>query len=144
MNDFLPDSTGHEPLRVLVADDDNDIAETVRFCLEQEGFEVRIARNGYEALGAAHAWKPDIVLLDVMMPRENGYRVSRFLKEAIDASTLPPMSIVLVTARRLEDPDREQTFSEFSRADEVLYKPFEMDELIGLVRRLAPAGHPVA
>lgn len=137
MSEFAVPSPGKEPIRVLVADDDTDIAETIRFCLEQEGYEVRVASNGYEALGAAHAWHPQVVLLDVMMPRENGYRVSRALKDAVVSNLLPPMSTVLVTARKLDDPEREETFAEFSRADEVLYKPFEMDELIALVDRLA-------
>ena len=119
--------------RVLVVDDESDISETVSFCLEQEGFDVRTASNGYEALGLVRAWLPHVVLLDVMMPGENGYRVSRLVKEDQERGALPAISVFLVTARKLEDPEREQAFAEFSRADGVVYKPFDMDALIEIV-----------
>lgn len=128
--------------RVLLVDDEVGITDGVRFCLEQEGYEVETAVNGFEALGAIRAWKPQLVLLDVMLPRENGYRVSRFAKEDVARGLLPPMSIVLVTARRLEDEERERTFAEFSQADRVIYKPFDLDELLALVRELI--GEPAA
>ena len=130
-------------VRVLVVDDETDISETVKFCLEQEGYDVRTAVNGYEALGVTRAWLPHVVLLDVMMPGENGYRVSRLIKEDAERGALPATSTLLLTARKLDDPDREQTFSEFSKADGVLYKPFDMDELVETVRRLAVATAPV-
>lgn len=128
-----------ERKRALVADDESDIGETIKFCLEQEGFEVRTACNGYEALGAVRAWSPHVVLLDVMMPLENGYRVSRFIKEDVDRGLLRPTPVLLVTARKLEDADREQTFAEFSRADGVIYKPFDLDELVARVQDLVGA-----
>ena len=65
--------------RILVVDDEADISATVAFCLEQEGFDVKTAGNGYEALGVVRAWLPHLVLLDVMMPGENGYRVCRLV-----------------------------------------------------------------
>lgn len=124
-------------IRVLLADDEPDITEALRFCLEQEGFEVQVAGNGYEALGALRAWQPHVALLDVMMPRENGYRVCRFAKEDMDKGLIPVAPILLVTARRLEDPERERTFWEFSRCDAVVYKPFDLEELITTVKRFA-------
>ena len=126
-----------ETLRVLVVDDEADIAESVKFCLEQEGYEVRSACNGWEALGAVKTFAPHVVLLDVMLPHENGYRVSRLIKEDCDRGVLPMTAVALVTARKLEDPEREQTFSAFSRADRVLYKPFDIDDLLGAVREMA-------
>src|SRR6185295_10022632 len=108
----------------------------VRFCLEQEGYAVMTAANGYEALGIVRAWQPHVVLLDVMLPGENGYRVSRLVKEDEERGALPPVAVVLVTARKLDDPEREQTFAQFSRADRVVYKPFDIDELLGTVREL--------
>ena len=122
-----------EKPRVLVVDDEGDISETVKFCLEQEGLEVMTAANGLEALGAVRAWLPHVVLLDVMMPGENGYRVCRLVKEDQERGMLPPVTVLLVTARKLDDPEREQTFAEFSRADGVIYKPFDMDVLIATV-----------
>ena len=129
----MHDAEGETP-RVLIADDESDIAETLRFCLEQEGCEVQVARNGHEALGAIRSWRPHVALLDVMMPRENGYRVCRFAKEDADRGAIPPVKIFLVTARRLDDAKREQTFAEFSRCDGVIYKPFDLEDLIAKVR----------
>ena len=128
-----------EPVRVLLVDDEPDIIEPVRFCLEQEGYDVQTAGNGHEALGAIRSWLPQVVLLDVMLPRENGYRVSRFVKNDVDSGVLPPTKVLLVTARKLDDPDRERTFAEFSRADGVVYKPFDLDALIETVHELARA-----
>lgn len=126
-----------ETLRVLVVDDEPDIAESVKFCLEQEGYDVRSACNGWEALGAVRTFAPHVVLLDVMLPHENGYRVSRLIKEDADRGAIGMTAVALVTARKLEDPEREQTFSEFSRADRVLYKPFDIDDLLTAVREMA-------
>ena len=122
--------------RILVVDDEPVISETVRFCLEQEGYEVRTACNGWEALGAVRSWQPHLVLLDVMLPHENGYRVSRLVKEDVDRGLLPPTAIALVTARKLDDKEREKTFADFSGADRVIYKPFDIDELVGAVSEL--------
>ena len=134
MQTTMHDPEGETP-RVLIADDEQDIAETLRFCLEQEGCDVQVASNGHEALGAIRSWRPHVALLDVMMPRENGYRVCRFAKEDADRGVIPPVTILLVTARRLDDTEREQTFAEFSRCDAVVYKPFDLEELIATVRR---------
>ena len=135
METWTINGTDGEVPRILIADDESDIAETVRFCLEQEGCEVQVACNGHEALGAIRAWRPHVALLDVMMPRENGYRVCRFAKEDADAGLIPPITIFLVTARKLDDPERERTFAEFSRCDGVVYKPFDLEELLSLVKR---------
>ena len=134
--DNQANESGPQVRRVLVVDDEPDISETIKFCLEQEGYEVRTASNGYEALGMARAWQPRLVLLDVMLPGENGYRVSRLIKEDSERGTMRETAVLLVTARKLDDPEREQTFAEFSRADGVIYKPFDLDHLIETVRRL--------
>lgn len=134
MDTWNQNGNGGEVPRILLADDEPDIAETLRFCLEQEGCEVQVACNGHEALGAIRSFRPHVALLDVMMPRENGYRVCRFAKEDADRGAIPPLRIYLVTARKLDDPERERTFAEFSRCDGVVYKPFDLEELLALVR----------
>lgn len=118
--------------RVLVVDDEPDVVETIKFSLEQKGFEVLTAYDGYEALGVVRAEEPDLVVLDVMLPKENGYRVSRFIKEDVKSGKLSKnIAVLLLTARRLDnDPEREATFMDFSQADLMMYKPFDMDELI--------------
>ena len=118
--------------RILVADDELDILETLIFTLQQEGYEVSSAKDGEEALRRARELEPDLILLDVMMPKENGYRVSKILKEEMAAEKLSKdIKIVLLTARDLSgDAEREEMFMKFSQADEILYKPFELEELV--------------
>jgi len=123
-------------LKILVADDEQDVIDTVRYCLEREGFEVVTAANGLEALGAVRVQRPDLLILDVMMPGENGYRISRMIREDQESGIYAEsLRILLLTARDLRrEPERERTMMEFSGADRVLYKPFELDELVATVR----------
>lgn len=130
--------------KILVADDEPDVLESLKFRLLLEGYEVATAADGLEALGAARSGQPDLVLLDVMMPLENGYRISRLLREDEARGVYPEgLRIVLLTARNLaSDPDRERIFLEFSRADLMLYKPFDLELLVEQIARLL-AGDPV-
>ncbi len=130
--------------KILLVDDEPDILETVQYALEREGYEVTTATTGIEALGAVRVSEPDLVLLDVMLPGENGYRVARMIRDDQEKGVYQRhFPIVLVTARDLSlDPDREKMFKEFSRADMMVYKPFDLDDLLGLVASLTsrPAG----
>lgn len=124
--------------KILVVDDDLDILETIRFCLEAEGYDVTTAVDGEEGLNRAKQVKPELIILDVMMPKINGYRVSQMIKvgqESENSSKKP--SVILLTARNLKgDSDREKMFMNFSQADLMMYKPFEMDDLLARVRGL--------
>lgn len=129
--------------KVLVVDDDPDLRESLACLLEGVGYDVAEAADGYAALGAALVIRPDVVLLDVMMPRENGYRVARKLREAQAAGLLPEaLKVILVTARKLDhDPERELLFEQFARPDLVVYKPFDVNGLLSAVAAvLTPAG----
>lgn len=127
-----------DPQTILVVDDEPDIVESIQFRLEREGYRVVTAADGVDALGTLRLNDPDLVILDVMMPRESGYRVSKMIKEDSQSRKISKhIPVILLTARNLKnDPDREKLFSEFSQADAVIYKPFEMDELIQQVREL--------
>ena len=124
--------------KILVVDDDPDILETIRFSLEAEGYDVTTAVDGEEGLNRAKQVKPELIILDVMMPKINGYRVSQMIKgdgESGNSSKRP--AIILLTARNLkEDPDREKMFMNFSQANLMMYKPFEMDDLLERIRGL--------
>lgn len=124
--------------KVLLVDDEPDVVEVVEFCLEQAGYEVVTATNGLEGLGAARAQDPDVILLDVMMPGENGYRVAQMIRED-EAMRLSDrrVPIILLTARDLSsDPEREKMFMDFSQANLMMYKPFDMSELISQIDEL--------
>jgi DNA-binding response OmpR family regulator len=108
---------------VLVADDDPDILALVRFRLERDGYEVLSAPDGETALDLALARPPDLAVLDVMMPRLDGYEVTRRLREHGPTTTIP---IILLTAR-VQEPDLERGFE--AGADDYVTKPFSPQAL---------------
>jgi DNA-binding response OmpR family regulator len=108
---------------VLIADDDPDILALVRFRLERDGYEVLSAPDGETALDLALARTPDLAVLDVMMPRLDGYEVTRRLREHGPTTTIP---IILLTAR-VQEPDLERGFE--AGADDYVTKPFSPQAL---------------
>ena len=124
--------------KILVVDDELDVLETVRYRLEQAGHEVATSGDGIQALGMVRASQPDLLILDVMLPGENGYRVAHYIREDESAGIYPQrLPIILLTARDLSaEPDREKMFMEFSGADRVIYKPFDLEDLVRQVDEL--------
>src|SRR5207302_10017809 len=121
--------------RVLVVEDDGDIAEVLRRSLRLDGYEVRLAGDGVQALDESSLFEPDAVVLDLGLPRLDGIEVCRRLREEGD------VPILMLTARdgldaRVEGLD--------SGADDYLVKPFEREELLArlraLLRRRPPRG----
>jgi DNA-binding response OmpR family regulator len=108
---------------VLVADDDPDILALVRFRLERDGYEVLSAPDGETALDLALARTPDLAVLDVMMPRLDGYEVTRRLREHGPTTGIP---IILLTAR-VQEPDLERGYE--AGADDYVTKPFSPQAL---------------
>jgi DNA-binding response OmpR family regulator len=115
-------TTATKPV-VLVADDDRDILELVAFRLERAGYDVVTAGDGAEALEAADARVPDVAVLDVMMPRLDGYEVTRKLREREATERIP---VILLTAR-VQEADVQRGFE--AGADDYLKKPFSPQEL---------------
>jgi DNA-binding response OmpR family regulator len=125
--------------KILVVDDKEDIVETVSFGLTQEGFEVVTAFDGHPALEVARREEPDLIVLDVMLPKENGYQVARFLREDWQEGRLAKMpAILMLTARTVFDSQREEFLQTWSGADVFMYKPFDLDELAARVKSLLP------
>jgi len=122
--------------KILLADDDPDILETLRYSLEHEGFDVVCVQDGLAALQAARESQPDLALLDVMLPGANGYEVSRFLKQDMRAGRLRPFKIVMVTARRVSSSARREFLDTWSAADATVWKPFDLNLLLAEVRTL--------
>ena len=97
-----------------------------------------IAANGWEALGAFRSKAPDLIVLDVMLPKENGYKVAQMIREDEQSGRVSKKTpIILLTARNLSsDPEREKIFLDFSKPDFMMYKPFDMGQLIKKIREL--------
>jgi DNA-binding response OmpR family regulator len=118
-----------QPL-VLAADDDEDILELVSFRLGRSGYTVLQAHDGQEALELALEHLPDLGVFDVMMPRMDGYELTRRLREEETTSRMP---IILLTARA-QDSDVSTGFD--AGADDYLRKPFSPQELSARVQRI--------
>jgi CheY-like chemotaxis protein len=121
-------SGGDQRTAIVVAEDDQDILDLVRFCLEQEGYEVLSARNGEDALELCRQHHPALALLDVQMPKVNGYEVTRQLRATEETRRI---AIVILTAS-VRDTEVARAFE--AGADDFLRKPFSPAELAARVR----------
>jgi DNA-binding response OmpR family regulator len=113
--------------RVLVIEDDMEIADVLRRSLRQEGHEVRTAGDGVEALTTAEEFIPDLVILDLGLPRLDGVEVCRRLRDAGDVP-------ILILTARTDTENRVEGLD--SGADDYLVKPFERQELLARIRAL--------
>ena len=118
------------PKRVLIADDEPNIVTSLEFLMEQAGLEVRIARNGQEAIEVAAAFEPDLILLDVMMPVLSGYQVCQRLKSD------PKLRQARVLMLSAKGRDVEVAKGLELGADGYITKPFSTRELVAKVREL--------
>jgi DNA-binding response OmpR family regulator len=125
---------GRDP-RVLVVEDDDEIAQVLQRSLRLDGYDVRIAGDGEAALDQAAAYHPDLVILDLGLPKLDGMEVARRLRAADD------VPILMLTAR---DAVESRVEGLDSGADDYLVKPFERQELLArlraLLRRRPPRG----
>jgi CheY-like chemotaxis protein len=115
--------------RILIADDDPVILRLIQVNLELEGYEVLTANNGQEAVDIATAELPDLVILDIMMPRLDGYQACQKLKEGATTTNLP----VIFLSAKAQQGDIEKGKS-FGVVD-YLTKPFDPSELLEVVER---------
>jgi len=114
--------------KILVVDDEADLVETIRFPLEMEGFNVLVSYNGEDALSQARKEKPDLILLDLMLPKLDGYKVCRLLKFDERYKHIP---ILMLTAKTQE---KDKILGKETGADEYITKPFDIDELMKKVK----------
>lgn len=118
--------------RVLIVDDDAEIVESIKFALKTKGYEVLIARDGNQGLAMAEKDDPDLVILDMMMPKRSGFLVLEKLRR----TRVDPMRIIMITAN---EGSRHKAYAEMLGVDDYLRKPFGMDRLLESVGRLLAA-----
>jgi DNA-binding response OmpR family regulator len=118
------------PQTILIADDDPQIAQLVRAYLEKEGFLVRAAADGDQALHLLRAERPDLAVLDVMMPKRDGFALVALIRADAHLATTP---LLMLTAR-VEDADKLRGLS--LGADDYLTKPFNPHELVARVKAI--------
>jgi len=112
-------------LKILVADDDTNICDLLKLYLENEGYEIVTANDGVKALSAFKIYEPDLVLLDIMMPRKDGWQVCREIREI---SSKP---IIMVTAK---GEVFDKVLGLELGADDFITKPFDMKEVSARVK----------
>lgn len=117
-----------ERKRILAVDDEPNILLSLEFILEEEGYDVHVARDGDEALEMAERIKPDLILLDVAMPRKDGYEVCRILRDSAD---LAKVKVVMLTAKG--QPLEKKKGVEVG-ANLYVTKPFSAEELLQKIR----------
>lgn len=112
---------------VLIVEDEDAVRQLERFILEQQGYEVVEARDGLEGLAKAEFKKPDLILLDLMMPDVSGGRMYDEMKTHPTTSGIP---IVVVTGK----PDAHEIFDDRIGSDDVIMKPFDAESLLARIR----------
>jgi CheY-like chemotaxis protein len=128
------DAASHaQPRRVLIADDDRDAAATLSVLLELEGYEVCTVHGGQEALDTARTFKPDVVLLDIGMPKITGYEAARRLRQRHGDDC--PVLIALTGWKQASD----KILANLAGFDHHVSKPYEPAELIRLLAKIRPA-----
>jgi len=116
--------------KVLIVDDELSIVTALEFLLQKSGYEVTAAQNGDEALKCVESFAPDLVLLDVMMPRISGYEVCRRMRERADWKHI---KIIMLSAKGRE---AEVSKGVSLGADLYVTKPFSNNELVGKIGEL--------
>lgn len=121
--------------KILLVDDETEFAEMVAFRLAKAGYEVVTAADGEEGLEKARLAPPDLILLDIWMPKKDGYQVIKELKQVPETARIP---VVFLTASTL--PQTLQKMKEAGAADFIL-KPFDPPELMGKVKTILEQKH---
>lgn len=120
--------------RILVVDDEPSILETIKFHLELSDYNVVSASDGMEALKIARSENPDLILLDLMLPRMDGYKVCKMLKMDKRYKNIP---VIMLTAKA-GSVDEVEGYQ--SGADAYIKKPFDLEELSNVVRDMIDNG----
>ncbi len=115
--------------RILLVNDDREIVDSMRAALESAGYNVMVARDGNQGLAMAEREDPDLLILDMMMPKRSGFLVLEKLRR-----TRPvPTRIIMITAN---EGSRHKAYAEMLGVNDYIRKPFPMDRLIESVERL--------
>lgn len=130
MTDQSKAATGQKAQkRILIVDDDPAIAESVSYALQSKGYAVAVARDGNEGLVMAEREDPDLLILDMMMPKRSGFLVLETLRR----NRPVPLKIIMCTAN---EGNRHKMYAEMLGVDDYIRKPFPISRLLESVERL--------
>ena len=122
-------SAGGAGRRILLVDDDHEIVESMKAVLESRGYAILVARDGNQGLAMAEQEAPDLVVLDMMMPKRSGFLVLEKLRRG----NPNPVRVIMITAN---EGSRHKAYAEMLGVDDYIRKPFAMDRLLDSVDRL--------
>jgi len=126
----IMNSTAMDNKKILIADDNENIRDALTYLLEDEGYELLLAKDGADTLRKVREKKPDILFLDIMMPEINGYDVCRTIKNDPD---LKSIYVIMLTAKgQVAEQERGKEVG----ADEYIVKPFSPMEILARVKSL--------
>jgi len=123
------------PPRILIVDDDYEIATPVKFALEGLGYEVVHMPDGQQGVAKLESYHPDLMVLDMMMPRQSGFLVLEHLRR----SKRDLIRVIMVTAN---EGERHQAYARMLGVDEYMHKPFAMDQLVSTAKQLLELPFP--
>ncbi len=118
--------------KILIVDDDFEIIESMRYALEGDGYIVVVARDGNQGLALAERENPDLMILDMMMPKRSGFLVLEKLRRLRDT----PLPVIMITGN---EGSRHKAYAELLGVSDYIRKPFAMDRLLGAVATLLKA-----
>lgn len=122
------------PKRIVLIEDNPDNAEIIRINLEDEGFKVHVEHDGAKGLEAIRKEKPDGIILDIMVPRMNGYEVCAALQQDERMKKIPIMILTALTSGNQGDQDAD--WRDRLEVAEFMSKPFDSDELVRRIKRM--------
>ena len=122
-------SAGGAGRRILLVDDDHEIVQSMKAVLESRGYAILVARDGNQGLAMAEQEAPDLVVLDMMMPKRSGFLVLEKLRRG----NPNPVRVIMITAN---EGSRHKAYAEMLGVDDYIRKPFAMDRLLDSVDRL--------
>jgi len=123
-----------EPAKILFVDDDPDFVEATRIVLESAPYDVTVAYNGQEALQKVKEVNPDLIILDIIMPEQDGFKVCEALKSDPDLSKIPVIMLTSLS-QRMGETAFSLTDGMMLEADDYVDKPVAPDELLKLVEK---------
>ncbi len=114
---------------ILIVDDDREIIDSVRYALEGDGHQVVVANDGNQGLVLAETENPDLMILDMMMPKRSGFLVLEKLRRVRDQ----PLPVIMITGN---EGNRHKSYAELLGVSDYIQKPFTMDRLLSSVNKL--------
>ncbi len=115
--------------RILLVDDDAEIIDSMEYALAAQGFDILVARDGNQGLAMAEREDPDLVILDMMMPKRSGFLVLEKLRR----TRATPLRVIMITAN---EGSRHKAYAEMLGVDDYIRKPFTMDRLVDAAKKL--------